>query len=57
VIDFPQAVDPETNPSARSLLARDLTNVCRFFARFGIRADPEFLADRCWRRWQSQSWR
>lgn len=50
VIDFPQAVDPETNPRARELLTRDVTNVCRYFGRHGIRADAEGIAIDLWRR-------
>ncbi len=50
VIDFPQAVDPETNPRARELLTRDVANVCRYFGRHGIRADAEAIAFDLWRR-------
>ncbi len=53
VIDFPQAVDPRANPSAYDLLARDIANVCRYFARQGVqaaRSDPARLADALWRR-------
>lgn len=50
VIDFPQVVDPRANPDARDLLARDIANVCRYFARHGVRADPARLADDLWRR-------
>ena len=51
MIDFPQAVDPQVNPNARALLARDVTNVCRFFARHGVPTDPERIADLLWRRY------
>lgn len=50
VIDFPQAVDPETNPRARELLTRDVANVCRYFGRHGIRADAETIAIDLWRK-------
>ncbi len=50
IIDFPQAVDAFDNPSARSLLARDIRNVCRYFARYGVDADPSRLADDLWER-------
>jgi RIO kinase 1 len=56
VIDFPQAVDPEVNTNARELLTRDIANLCRFFARFGIRADAESLAAGLWRRWRPREW-
>jgi len=50
VIDFPQAVDARFNPNAYALLQRDLENVCRYFARHGVRADADRLADHLWRR-------
>jgi RIO kinase 1 len=48
IIDFPQAVDPRFNPSARALLERDLANICRYFSRFGVHADSQRLAHRLW---------
>ena len=50
IIDVPQAVDPRVNPNARDLLARDIDNVCRYFTRSGVRADPARLAARLWTR-------
>lgn len=52
VIDFPQAVDPRFNPNARDLLLRDIGNVCRYFARFGVQADAEAITARLW--WRSR---
>lgn len=48
VIDFPQAVDPRFSLKARELLGRDVDNVCRFFARYGVQADSVRLADDLW---------
>jgi RIO kinase 1 len=48
VIDFPQAVDARMNPNARALLDRDLENLCGYFARQGVRADPRRLARELW---------
>lgn len=48
VIDFPQAVDPRASPKARELLWRDIDNVCRYFARHGVHADPNRLAGDLW---------
>jgi RIO kinase 1 len=50
IIDFPQAVDPRFNNSAQEFLRRDLGNVCDYFARQGIEADPLALADALWAR-------
>jgi RIO kinase 1 len=44
VIDLPQAVDPRFNPNAWDLLARDLGNVCAWFARHGVTSDPDRIA-------------
>ena len=51
-IDFPQACDPRFNTNAASLLGRDLGNVCRHFARWGIEADAASLADDLWLRFE-----
>jgi len=52
-IDFPQAVDARVNPSARSLLGRDLENVCGYFSRYGIRADAIRIANGLWASYQA----
>lgn len=48
LIDFPQAIDARFNSSARDLLHRDVANVCRYFERCGVRADPNRIASRMW---------
>ena len=48
VIDFPQAVDARQNRHARDLLFRDLENAYRYFARFGVAADPRRISDGLW---------
>jgi len=48
VIDFPQAVDPWTNPDALDFLERDIANVARHFAPAGIAVDPASLARSMW---------
>ncbi len=46
IIDWPQWVSI-THPSARSLLKRDVTNLCTFFEKkFRILSDPEFILQR-----------
>jgi len=50
IIDLPQAVDPRRNPNAHGLLVRDVQNVSAFFARFGVRTNPEALAHDLWMR-------
>jgi RIO kinase 1 len=52
LIDFPQAVDARFNSQAQQLLERDVTNVCRYFAQFGVNAEPWRLARDLWRRYQ-----
>jgi RIO kinase 1 len=48
VIDLPQAVDARTNRHAKALLARDVANVCRYFAAQGADAQPGTFADELW---------
>ena len=50
IIDFPQAVDPRTNPHAYSLLQRDVNNVYRYFTRYGVQADAYRIASGLWDR-------
>jgi RIO kinase 1 len=50
IIDFPQAVDPRSNPSARALLARDVENVVRACGRLGAEADAARIAADLWAR-------
>jgi RIO kinase 1 len=48
LIDFPQAVDPRFNPNAAFLLRRDLDNLCRYFTRYHVEADPDHFASQLW---------
>ncbi|MGZ6515840.1 MAG: serine protein kinase RIO [Actinomycetota bacterium] len=50
IIDLPQAVDPRFNRSARMLLERDVANVCTYFSRMSVNADPRRIANDLWRR-------
>ena len=52
IIDFPQAVDARFNQDARALLSRDLENVCTYFGRMNVEADPDRIADELWRRYR-----
>jgi RIO kinase 1 len=40
VIDFPQVVLVQQNPSANMILERDVAGLCRSFGHFGLRPDP-----------------
>jgi RIO kinase 1 len=48
VIDLPQAVDARSNANARALLARDIANVCDYFASQGADAEPGNFATELW---------
>jgi RIO kinase 1 len=52
IIDFPQATDPRFNSHARDLLGRDIDNLARYFAPFGVEANAEELTDDLWRRFR-----
>lgn len=50
LIDFAQAVDPYHNSDVFSLLARDIERTCQYFARYGVRSNPQQLARAMWTR-------
>lgn len=50
IIDFPQMVNPHSNPEARAIFGRDVERLCQYFARFGVRANPRALAQEFWKR-------
>ena len=50
IIDFAQAVDPRYNPEVYELLARDIERVYRYFAPYGVVADPSAIAADLWTR-------
>ena len=53
IIDFPQAVDPRFNLNARALLERDIDNICRYIARYGLQRDSHAIADRLWHKFKN----
>ncbi len=48
LIDFPQVVDPHINNNARIIFERDVTRVCEYFQRQGVRCDAKATAKRIW---------
>lgn len=48
LIDFPQVVEPESNPAAWTIFLRDVTRVCQYFASQGIKRDARKLATELW---------
>lgn len=54
IIDFPQAVDPRKNESAKRLLERDIAHVVQFFQRHGagLDEDPALMARNLWNLWR-----
>ncbi len=53
IIDFPQAIDARFNPNALALLTRDIENICRYVARFGLERDGQRIAQKLWRRFKN----
>ena len=51
IIDLPQAVDARFNSNALDLLDRDVENLCRHFARFGVQSDAWRLSRTMWARY------
>jgi len=48
LIDFPQVVHPEANPSAWIIFLRDVTRVCQYFKSQGVKCDARKLATELW---------
>jgi RIO kinase 1 len=48
IIDFPQIVIPESNPSAWKIFQRDVTRVCQYFSNQGVECNPQKLAADLW---------
>ena len=48
LIDFPQVVHPEANPSAWVIFLRDVTRVCQYFKAQGVKCDGRKLAAELW---------
>jgi RIO kinase 1 len=48
LIDFPQVVQPDSNPAAWTIFLRDMTRICQYFASQGLRRDARKLATDLW---------
>ena len=48
LIDFPQVVPPESNPTAWTIFLRDVTRICQYFAAQGLKRDALALAADLW---------
>jgi len=48
LIDFPQVVSPEANPSAWIIFQRDVTRVCQYFHSQGVKVNARKLAAELW---------
>ena len=52
IIDVPQAVDAAVHSEAQRLFTRDVENLTRHFARYGIADDGALWAEEVWRRYE-----
>jgi RIO kinase 1 len=48
LIDFPQVVNPDSNPAAWNIFLRDVTRICQYFASQGMKRDGRKLAADLW---------
>jgi RIO kinase 1 len=48
LIDFPQVVLPDSNPSSWNIFFRDVTRVCQYFSAQGVKCDARELATDLW---------
>jgi RIO kinase 1 len=47
-IDFPQALNPRQNRNAYNIFERDVTRVCEYFAKQGVKTDSKRLISKLW---------
>jgi len=50
LIDFPQAINPHENRNALRIFERDVTRLCEYFSRQGLRTYPRSLAADLWKK-------
>jgi RIO kinase 1 len=48
LIDFPQVVAPNQNRNAFSIFQRDVSRVCEYFSKLGVKAKPQKIASDLW---------
>jgi RIO kinase 1 len=48
LIDFPQVVLPDSNPSSWHIFSRDVTRICQYFSAQGVQCDARKLATDLW---------
>lgn len=48
LIDFPQVVLPESNPSSWNIFQRDIIRICQYFSSQGVDCDARKLAPELW---------
>lgn len=48
MIDFPQVVLPDANPSSWRIFQRDVMRICQYFASQGVKCEPRKLAFDLW---------
>ena len=51
LIDFPQVTNCHGNRNARTILTRDITRVCDYFASQGVPGDADTITDDLWQRY------
>jgi RIO kinase 1 len=51
IIDFPQVVDVNNNSDAHDILKRDITRVCEYFGRQGVKTDAQRITRDLWERY------
>ena len=48
LIDFPQTINPHGNRNALRIFERDVRRVCEYFARQGVRSNPQRISTDLW---------
>jgi RIO kinase 1 len=48
LIDFPQTVSSLSNRNAHFIFSRDVTRICEYFARQGVKRDSAAIVEKLW---------
>lgn len=55
LIDFPQVTNSQANPQADFILRRDIERVCEYFAKQGVKNNPQAIFNNFWQKYVAKN--
>lgn len=55
LIDFPQVTNSQSNPQADFILRRDIERVCEYFAKQGVKNNPDAIFNNFWQQYVARN--